>query len=64
MSKNEIIQNPNLFKQFWNLMTLSFPKNEIRECEDFYSLAKQQSFATKIEIIHPIDNKRVIIYKP
>lgn len=62
MSKNEIIQNPNLFKQFWNLMTLSFPKNEIRECEDFVSIAKLNHFAIKAKFNQKSELEHIITH--
>ena len=47
MSKEEIFKNPKQFKQFWNLMSLSFPEHERRECEDVKFLLKTDNFVVK-----------------
>lgn len=52
MSKLKIIQSPDLFKQFWNLMTMSFPEIERRDCEDFTIACKHSAFAINSNFNH------------
>ena len=47
MSKLKFIQSLNLFTQFWNLMTFSFPEVERRDCEGFAFICKNDAFAIK-----------------
>jgi len=45
MSKEEIFQTSKRFKQFTDLMTLSFSEKERRACEDLPLLTKYEAFA-------------------
>ncbi|HKL71742.1 MAG TPA: GNAT family N-acetyltransferase [Marinilabiliaceae bacterium] len=62
MSKLKIIQTPNLFKQFWNLMTFSFPEVERRDCEDFVSICEHPAFVVSISFDHKTELEHFITH--
>lgn len=62
MNKEELIQDPKRFEQFWDLMTVSFPKIERREREDVMSQLKLEHFALRAKFNQSSELEYIITY--